>query len=311
MTDKTERLVNLVIALKEVRRPVSFAWIKDAIHAYDQADPESARRQFERDKDTIREMGIPIETRDVDALSGEVGYIIDEKAYALPPVELSGAEIAALAVALQMTGEERARLAYAKLAARAPDPEQGDEGSHARVSLGLTAVEHLAPAVKERRAVAFGYRNARGETSDRVVDPYVVPSRRGHMYLVGRDHGPDEVRAFRLDRFTTEPKPVGEAGAFEVPGDLDFRAHIEGPERDRKDLRLALSPRVAWEARSRGGEVVRADEHDRIIVEIAQAPVTRTVSWILGLGPDAEVLEPSDIRDRVAQHLRALAEVDA
>lgn len=309
MTDKTERLVNLVIALKEVRRPVSFTWLRDAIHAYDQADPESARRQFERDKDELREMGIPVETREIDGLSGELGYIIDERAYALPPIDLTAGEIAALAIALQMTGEERARMAYAKLAARAPDPDGPADGPQARVSLGLSAADHLGPAVKERRPVSFGYRNARGEASERTVDPYQVVLRAGRLYVVGRDHRSDEIRAFRLDRLTTDPRVDGEPGAFDVPDDLEASAYVEGPEPDHRDFRLALAPRVAWEAHGRGGVAVDTDDEDRVIVELRDAPVTRTISWILGMGADAEVLGPPDLRQRVAEHLRQIAEV--
>ncbi|MBW3663031.1 MAG: WYL domain-containing protein [Actinobacteria bacterium] len=311
MTEKSERLVNLVIALKEVRRPVTFAWIKDAIHAYQQEDPESARRQFERDKDDLRSLGIPVETRDTDALGGELGYIIDHRAYELPPISLTAEEITALAVALQMTGEERARLAYAKLAARAPDPGSDGAAPQARVSLGLNAIDQIAPALREHRPVTFAYRTATGEDSQRTVDPYAVVARRGHWYLVGRDHDRDDVRAFRLDRLISDVTPGGEVEAYSIPEGLDVSTHLEGPDREHQDVTIALAPRVAWEAEARGGRTIETRDDDWTVVAITDAPITRTVSWIVGLGDEAEVIEPIEVRERVVSHLRAVAGVES
>jgi proteasome accessory factor B len=62
---KVERLVNLTVALLEARRPLTFDQIKARTRFYGQDDAESARRMFERDKDELRRLGVPIETRPV------------------------------------------------------------------------------------------------------------------------------------------------------------------------------------------------------------------------------------------------------
>ena len=58
-------------------------------------------RMFERDKDELRSMGIPVDT--VTDTSGEVvGYRIVEESYALQPIDFTVDERAAVAVAAQV-----------------------------------------------------------------------------------------------------------------------------------------------------------------------------------------------------------------
>ena len=61
-------------------------------------------RMFERDKDELRSMGVPVET--VLDVTGEVrGYRIPEDRYALGELHLTPAERSAVAVAAQVWGQ--------------------------------------------------------------------------------------------------------------------------------------------------------------------------------------------------------------
>ena len=88
--DKTERLLNLILALKSARRPVSKQKIRESLPAYAAATSDEAfDRMFERDKDELREMGIPISTTVLDVLfDDEVGYRIDSSETTLPGIAL-------------------------------------------------------------------------------------------------------------------------------------------------------------------------------------------------------------------------------
>src|SRR5919106_3540175 len=94
-----ERLVNLVALLLEARRPLTFDQIRAVLPAYQQGDKASAKRQFERDKDTLRAIGIPVEVAPTDVWEVEEGYRIPRERYELPEVEFSAEEAAALFVA--------------------------------------------------------------------------------------------------------------------------------------------------------------------------------------------------------------------
>ena len=307
MAPKVERLVNLTIALLEARRPQSLEDLRRRTGFYDQSDRESARRMFERDKDELRRLGVPVQTT-LDPLTGEAGYVIDRADYELPDVDLTREEMAALAVALRMTGHADERLALSKLAARAPDPlGPTTTATEARVALETQAVDGVADAVVGRQAIRFGYQSGSGEQRERTVDPYGVVLRRGTWYVVGRDHDRDALRAFRLDRVRSGVLPVGAPGAYELPEDVDLAAQAAGPASESVDVLLAVTASARWAVEARGGHVVDRRDDGRDLVRLAEVDPWRLVPWLLGFGADVEVVEPPALRREVRDRLVAMA----
>ena len=309
MSEKVERLVNLTVALLEARRPLTLREIRTRIPGYRQQDGDSARRMFERDKDDLRRLGVPIETRATDAFETDWGYIVDRQSYAAPEVELDPDEVAALSLALQVTGEDVARLGLAKLLAHAPEP--ADRASPAaRVDADVAAIglPVFAQALVERCALRFEYRTASGERGLRTVDPYAVVQRRGDWYVVGRDHARDDVRAFRTDRIVSTPEAAGPPRAFDVPEGLDLRALVSGPAGERVDAEVAIAPATAWQASGRGGTVVEVREDGWTVARFVDVDGARLLGWVMGLGEDAEVIAPAALRQRAAEWLRTVAQ---
>ena len=102
-TSKVERLVNLVIALLSTRGFITADKIRSSVAGYSESpSAEAFSRMFERDKNELRDLGIPLEAGRVSALDPTEGYRINRDAYALPPVELTPDEAAAVAVATQL-----------------------------------------------------------------------------------------------------------------------------------------------------------------------------------------------------------------
>src|SRR5918996_1686001 len=99
-----ERLVNLVAFLLETGRALTFEEIQSVLPAYDQADRASAKRQFERDKETLRQIGIPVETVATDAWEVGEGYRIPKERYELPDISFTADAVAALFVAAHAPG---------------------------------------------------------------------------------------------------------------------------------------------------------------------------------------------------------------
>jgi proteasome accessory factor B len=301
---KVERLINLTVALLETRRPLTLDEIKTKVRAYGHGDPESARRMFERDKNDLRRLGIPLETVATDAFESDWGYTINRRSYELPPVGLDAGEVAALAVALHLSGEDQARVGLAKLAAAAPDPGGTVEPS-ARVSLGLDDLAGLSEALVSRRTVEFRYRTARGSESHRTVDPYGLAHRRGAWYLVGRDHDRGAERAFRLDRIVSVPHPVGEEEAFSPPADLDIESLTAGPVGERCSLVVAFSPDVPRQELRIG--TVQSERSDGWVeVRIDDVDPERVLPRILAHGADALVVSPKEVRGEALRRLRSL-----
>ncbi len=302
MTPKVERLVNLTIALLEARRPMSFAEIRRRTTFYRQDDAESARRMFERDKDDLRRMGVPVEVREIP-FEDDVGYIVDRSTYEMPDVALTPEEVAALALALQASGGVPERLALAKLAARAPDPADLEAPADTRVSLDTDAVDELAEAVVRRMPLQFTYRTANGQTGTRHVDPYAVVQRRSAWYLVAHDHDRAAQRAFRLDRIVGRPRPAGQEGSFEPPTELDVASAVAGPDAEGVTVELAVDPAARWAVELRGAADTGRTHGQRPVLRLEALDPVRDRSWLLGFGPDVEVLAPRDLREEVAASL--------
>jgi len=310
-----ERLVNLVALLLESRRPMTFEEIRERMPgAYEQADLDTAKRMFERDKDILRDIGIPIDVVPTDVWDAEQGYTIHKDEYYVPEITFTAEEISALFVAARTAGQDTsAEEAVRKLL-------YGAEGGILAGSTGvppsleggpsdgrLTAV---AEAIAERRRVRFDYRTARGEGSERHVDPYGLVFRGGHWYLVGMDQGRSEVRAFRVSRVASDLTDEGEGGS--PPQGFRASDHVQpgpwppGEPNDR--ARVALSPEIAWLAAQSliGMETLATREDGWVEVALPAGEPAWIASWVLSYGPDAEVLEPPALRDEVLRRLETM-----
>lgn len=304
-----ERLINLVALLLETNRPLTFEEIRRALRAYEQDDRESAKRQFERDKDVLRRIGIPVEVAPTDAWELDEGYRIPRERYELPDISFTPEEAAALFVAAHGTGGGRdASEAFRKLV---PGAERGvlsaltDEG--VAVDASGPYLQQVADAVAQRRRIRFRYRPSEGEEAGREVDPWGLVFRRGAWYVVGGDRDRGEPRAFRLSRILSDVTDSGEAD----PPPTGFRAadHLTagpwGVGEPQRTARVAFSPKVAWWALSGLPGAREADVREDGWTEagVPAGSDEAFVSWILSFGPDAEVLEPDELREAVVGSL--------
>src|SRR5690606_35578286 len=82
----------------------------------------------------------------------------------------------------------------------------------------LPALPVLRDASARRAVVTFGYHGR-----PRTVDPYGLLLRNGFWYVLGRDHGHDEQRTYRVDRIEGDAAIVGGDAAFERPEGFDPR----------------------------------------------------------------------------------------
>jgi proteasome accessory factor B len=310
-----ERLLNLVGLLLESRTPLTFEQIRDTLDAYRADNVDSAKRMFERDKDLLRDYGVPLELADVDAWGTEQGYVIRKNEYYLPDISFTPEEVTALFVAAQGGREESAveqgvrKLLYGAkggvLTGHAGGPLVA--GSDARSDTVVSAAE----VAQRHDAVRFGYRTAQGSVSQREIDAYGVVFRGGHWYLVGHDHERDDVRAFRVSRLTTDLVVIGRASK---PPPEGFRAsdHVQaGPWQSSGDdpAVVAFAPEIAWRAAATfaGAEERGTRQDGRAVVAIPFADERLLASLLLEYGPDAEVLGPPDLRDEIVGRLEALA----
>lgn len=309
-----ERLVNLLALLLEARRPLTFEEIRRTLpEAYTQEDKASAKRQFERDKDTLRQIGIPVEVVPTDAFEVEEGYLVSRERYELPDVSFTPEEAAALFVAAG--GPEQDPQAAQAVRKLATGVEAG-LGAFTEVATtgGVDAsgphLQAAADAAARRRSVSFRYRPLEGEPGERRVDAWALLYRRGSWYLVGRDRDRDEVRSFRLSRIESRVRDAGEA----KPPPEGFRAadHLQagpwGLGEPQTRARVAFGPKVAWWALAGvpDARTIATRPDGWVEAEVPAGQGEAFVSWILSFGPDAVVVGPRDLRDTVVRSLEAV-----
>ena len=312
---RIERLINLIAALLEARRPLTAEEIRRTIAGYDQPNHDAFRRAFERDTEALRSMGVPIEAVTTDPFSDHAdGYVISKTRYYLPQLDLEPDELAALRMAAQgvLGGKEEAAAGLLKLAM--------DEGAmpwdEPRVVWGADlAAEQplLAPlyaAVLERRPVGFDYRRGGDDQREyRSVEPYAIVHQRGHWYLVGRDATRDDVRSFRVSRIEGELEEL--TGTYTVPEQFDASAHVGGEAWEiGSDSPAVATVRfdadLAWWPENNMPTAERRPGPDGTIdVEVPVANLDALVSWVIGFSGAAEVTAPEEGRARMQHHLAA------
>lgn len=311
---RIERLINLIAALLDSSRPMTADDIRESIAGYDQANFEAFRRAFERDKQDLREMGIPIE---VVSAPGDLGdapdaYTIPKERYYLPDLDLEPDEVAALSVAggAVLGASDQALSGLMKISM---DVAPGSGGGP-RVAWGADlAAEQplLGPvygALLDRVPVTFSYRSFEGSESERTVEPYAVVHRRGNWYLVGRDAGRGEIRSFRLSRFTSPKIERGKTN-YDIPGDFDASDHIAGhafeigPD-EQEEAVVRFSDRLGWWVEQNFPENSRAANQDGSIdLKVPVANVDAFVSWVIGFGTDARIVSPAGAQQALLDHL--------
>lgn len=313
---RIERLINLIAALLETTRPLTAAQIREQIAGYDQTSHEAFRRAFERDKEHLRAMGIPLETVVTGQDPGSDqpdGYIIPKDRYYLPELKLEEDELAALRLATEAISGAGGSAESGLLKLSVDANAQTASGPRARWGADLAAEQpHLGPlygALLERTPVGFAYRNAAGEESDRNLEPYALIHRRGNWYVVGRDTGKDAVRAFKLSRIATEVSIL--EGDYSIPESFDAGAHLKGEAYEiGADSGVALAkvkvgPKIRWWAEQNITAVSTTSTKDGgVILELPIGNVDALVSWALGFGPDVEIVEPEEARRALLDHLR-------
>lgn len=308
-----ERLVNLVIALLETRRPLTFEELRRRTGYYPQPDHATARRMFERDKEALRSLGVPIETRQ-DFGMEDPGYLIDRRTYELRDIDLDAEEVAALALAVDMIGASEGALPLAKVAARAPAAAPLD-APPTRIGLEVTAVDPVAAAIVERRTVRFEYRTADGRSGPRAVDPYGIVRRRRAWYLVGRDHDRDDLRGFRFDRMLGALEIADAVGTFTPPEGVDLAAVVSGPSPVPIDVELDVAEAGRWTVAARGGrDLGAASQHvgdGRRRMLVAGLDPQRDRAWLLAVAPEAAVVLPAELAAELRTALERLVAVHA
>ncbi len=275
---------------------------------------ESSRKSFERDKASLRTMGVVIDTEIEEGDRGATRYTIDPDKYFLPALDLTDEErlalqLGAAMVQLDSSWDEDALL---KIGQGARPPV---EAVVAEVP-SLDQLPVLHQTIGTRCHAEFDYRGRR-----RRVVPLGLFYREGNWYLAADeisdpsssdDADGRQSKIFRVDRIDGGVE-VGTPHGLELSTEFDADAAmpsdpllIGGGEELSAMVAIdaALAPRVE---RHRGGVVERRSDGS-VVIEVSVRNREAFRSWVLGLRDHARVLGPPELVEDMVQWLRAIVE---
>ena len=315
---RIERLINLSAALLSAERPLRAEELRERVAGYPD-EKASFRRQFERDKEALRELGLPLETL-VERRAGEeiTVYRVNADEYfvrdpGLEPDELSALHLASRLVEIEGldTGSGLWKLTAAARAERrrrtVSIPSEPVAATTEGVTASLPADERLTDlfaSIAAGSSVEFRYRGER-----RRVQPRRLSFSRAHWYLIAYDLGRADDRSFRLDRMEG---PLESREAFAVPPSVNRRAAFSrpwelGPSTEEYTATVLIDAAQApWAIRHVGASSMVTQHPDGSVeLSLTVRNTPALLSFVLGFLDHGEVLTPPSARSQLIAWVRA------
>jgi proteasome accessory factor B len=311
---KSERLMNLVIALLVSQHYLTKDRIRQVVEGYHDQSDEAFERMFERDKEELREIGVDIEVGSFEkAFDDELGYRIRRDTFELPEIALEADEAAVVGLAARvwqharLAGQTSSALVKLKAAGVSVEPD-ALPALEPQLAADEPSFEPLWDAVITRTPVTFDYARSGQPATLRHLEPWGILSWHGRWYIVGHDRDRAATRMFRLSRIVGDVKPDGRPGEYDVPDDLDLRAETEllAPATPSASATLRIRQGSGWGLRRRA--TATKDEGDGWdLVDVPYGGRWQAAEEIASYGTDVVVQEPPELRQAVVSLLRGVA----
>ena len=324
MTDRVQptirpedRLFHLILALMATQSGVSKEHILHSVRGYREdyeagVSKETLERRFERDKDILRDMGIPLETlvpAEDEGNNRNTLYRIPKGKYDHPAdLTLSAQDIRLLNVAAAVWREgslsKDARVAQMKLASHGLSVNEPLLGALPMITARDPALAALRMALAENRQVRFSYlKPGERRTTTRQVSPLAVVMHDGSWHVLSLD-GPDKAqRTFLLRRIVSAVDILDEAAATcdpdtvtQMTEELDhlYRSQVA-------TVKVTADSQAATILGHRPGTVVDGDMYS-----VHYTDVNVLADSLCEHGPEVTALSPPELVDAVVRQLTRL-----
>ncbi|MGC0370939.1 helix-turn-helix transcriptional regulator [Microbacterium sp. SLBN-111] len=310
-----ERLVNLVVALMATEQGLTKDTILSSVAGYREqyeagASKDALEKMFERDKENLRGLGVPIETigdrADPDDLR-EARYRVPTAEYALPEdISFSPAEVALLNIAGSVWGSESlsadARSGLRKIRGLGIAVDEPIIGYAPRIRARDAAFPALQRAIEECRVVTFSYlRPGDARARERRIRPLALLEYEARWHVFGFDLTMDAERTFLLSRIVGDVTVTRERFDEKLRVGAGERA-LAGLEGVARRQRALLEVHPGTEAALRLSR--RAEPAAQGIV-VPYVDLHVFADELASYGPEVRVVAPDDLREQVIRRLRA------
>jgi proteasome accessory factor BC len=343
-TEKLIRQLSLISFLMAERRPVSALEIKQDVEGYSEMNDDAFARRFYADRAELEALGIDlkVEKPPEGYFEAEL-YTLPPENFYLPSIEFDDSELAALQTSLVLLDgrfayAEPLRLALQQLSWGRPSPLSSPE--HRSVAVAVTAsagsrelsqrLAKVETAISRRKTIEFDYYSIeRDEVSKRKIDPYHLLFQGGQFYLVGFAHERGDMRVFRLSRIKDKVSYASKAEHdFSPPDDFDPWSYARRADWQLGDpvgtAKVWVSDRIAWlierdfgrygliEKIAKSGAKWRVGSRrvpgPGVVFTTEYALPRQLVAWVLGLGENVRLLEPTEVTDEATERLSLIVE---
>lgn len=310
-----ERLVNLVVALMATEQGLTKDTILSSVSGYREqsevgTSKDALEKMFERDKESLRGLGVPIETigdrADPDDLR-EARYRVPTAEYELPTdIEFTPAELALLNLAGGVWSESSlsadARSGLRKIRALGIPVEDPILGYSPRISLREPSFAPLQRAIEDSRVVSFRYMRP-GSAAPRVrrLQPLALVEFEARWHVYGLDLDLDAPRTFLLTRIVDDvviTRTVGDPALRDGAGERALEGLRELAARQRALLEIDPGTE-AWLRLSRRAEPAAQGYW------VPYVDLHVFADEVASYGPEVRVVEPDEVRTEVIRRLRA------
>jgi proteasome accessory factor B len=301
-SQKTERLINLTLALLASKRYLSKAEILRNIPGYE-GSPETKERMFERDKDDLRSLGIQIDVNNFDPLfEDEQGYLIKSDSFQFAENEFTKEELLLLTMAANLWHDSAVEIdsqnALLKIQSLS-GPVENDMTTTPtlRITEDWQLLVSIFTAVQNRQILEFNYRGKK-----RQVNPYGLYSSNGFWYLIAFEI--NVIKTFKLVRIEGEVDLIGEKDAFEKPDNFNVGNFLK-EESNSVSLVSKLQVRKGAALSLRNKFTVKDLDSEWDLMDIPYTNEQELLEMVLWHGTDLKLIEPAALRQLLVANLES------
>jgi len=301
-SQKTERLINLTLALLASKRYLSKAEILRNIPGYE-GSPETKERMFERDKDDLRSLGIQIDVNNFDPLfEDEQGYLIKSDSFQFAENEFSKEELLLLTMAANLwhdsAVESDSQNALLKIQSLS-GPVENDMTTTPtlRITEDWQLLVSIFTAVQNKQSLEFSYRGKK-----RLVNPYGLYSSNGFWYLIALEV--NVIKSFKLVRIEGEVDLIGDKDAFEKPDNFNIGNFLK--EESNSVSRVSkLQVRKGAALSLRNKFTVKDLDSEWDLMDVPYTNEQELLEMVLWHGTDLKLIEPAALRQLLIANLES------
>jgi proteasome accessory factor B len=276
--------------------------IFESVQAYADSSSEAREKMFERDKTSLREMGVALEVIEIEAFDEAKAhrYLIARGSFDWPkdlnltPTQFQLLELAARAWNNKLMAPS-AQSGLTRLKALGIVPNNRELAVFTpRLIAKHQSFEPLAIAIADQQRVRFSYRKPDAEPSTRELDPQRLRFIEGQWVLLALENG--ELKNFLLRRIVSEVSLTKESATQASDHDIlsaetDLRAFIDS---QRAVIELQPESEAWWHFGAPESFEIQLHFMDEALL----------AEDLMEFGGEIRVLEPNSLASRIERGIR-------